>query len=185
MSDRLTDEDDILMLWQSNFGYIDEDIRDRFLDSDIVEELCYFNLDLIQEAMLKGKARLREILDYARSNDYIFSKTTKESVGRIETRLRGGAYLLENRIFAVRKDRKTNEWQAWEFDRIKRDYKRPFFSADENRIINLLDENCRLTFAMAEKFSIETGICCHCGRYLSAKKSVARGMGPVCKKHYH
>ena len=96
-----------------------------------------------------------------------------------------GAYKLGFTIYSVRRDRKTKILQAWLFDSAKGAYRRPFYSKEEHEILSKLTSKHRLTLRMAEKYSLETGMCCHCGRLLTAQKSVNRGMGPVCKTLYN
>jgi hypothetical protein len=42
----------------------------------------------------------------------------------------------------------------------------------------------RLTIEQAETLSLQVGACMICGRDLTVKESVARGIGPVCRKRY-
>lgn len=95
-----------------------------------------------------------------------------------------GAYKLGFTIYSIRRDRKTHILQAWFFDSAKGAYRRPFFSKEEHDILSKLTSKHRLSLKMAEKYSLETGMCCHCGRLLTAQKSVNRGMGPVCRTLY-
>jgi len=184
MSEPLVDAEDILILWQSAYGQLEEELRDEFLNSDIVEELCYFHIDVLQNAILARNLILKDILTYAQVHP---SKSSDKinAVNFVYHEPDIGAYLHDGKIYSVRMDRKSNQIQAWEYNKERKEYRRPFFSADERRILYSLRASARFTLSLAEKYSIETGICCHCGRYLSAKKSVANGMGPVCRKHYH
>ena len=184
MKEPLIEPEDILFLWQSQYGQLDEEMRNDFLESEIVEELCYYEIDLIQNAILAKNLRLKDILTYV----YVHPKLSASQVSRLETeRLipEPGAYIFRGNLCSIRRDRKTDQIQAWIYKSDKKIYERPFFSADEREIIYSLSTRNRLTLQLAQKYSIETGICCHCGRYLSAKKSIANGMGPICKKHYH
>lgn len=178
-----SDPEDILQLWQLQYGVLDEEDRDEFLFSPITEELSNFSLDVIQNAILRGNVSLKHILTFA----YRHSGTYEGPVllSSFTSEIDVGAYALDGKIFSIRKDKQSGNLQAWEYDSVKREYRRPFFSSDERLILGKLDSSKRLTLRMAERYSLETGICCHCGRYLSARKSVSRGMGPVCRKLYH
>jgi hypothetical protein len=96
-----------------------------------------------------------------------------------------GAYKLGHTVYSIRRDKKTRVFQAWFHDQDKKTYRRPFFESDERKILEKLTSADRLTLRMAEKYSLETGMCCHCGRTLTATKSITRGMGPVCRSLYH
>lgn len=184
MTEPLTEAEDILLLWQSLHGPLDEEIREEFLYSEIVEELRYFHINVIHNALLAKNVRLKDILTYAYVHPYVpGEKGVDPSFEYSEPDV--GAHLLEGTLYSVRRDRKTDQIQVWEFNPTKKEYRRPFFSAEEHKILQLLGSGTKLTLRLAQKYSIETGICCHCGRYLSAKKSVASGMGPICKKYYH
>jgi hypothetical protein len=176
-----TDPEDFLYLWQNTFGFLEEDMREKFLFNPIVQEICCYHIDLIQDAILKDNAKIRDILLYVQSHPH---KPRDEKTGAYFG-VEMGAYFFEGKVISVRRDRKSQELRAWEFDKLKGEFRRPFFSSEERRILSSLDINSRLSLTLAQKYSIETGICCHCGRYLSAKKSVVNGMGPICKSHYH
>lgn len=184
MENSKNDPEDILMLWQSEYGPLDEELREEFLHSDLVDELCYFHIDIIQNAILAKNVRLRDILTYAYVHPYK-PELQENDLNSFQSEPEVGAYFYSGKIYSVRRDRKTGTLQAWEFDKSKKEYRRPFFSADERKIIYSLRPSARLTLKTAQKHSIETGICCHCGRYLTAERSVANGMGPVCRRHYH
>lgn len=184
LSEPFSEAEDILLLWQSTYGQLDEELREEFLNSDIVEELCYFHINVIQSAILANNLILKDILTYAQVHPYNSHENTVR-LNSVNQEPDIGAYMHDGKIYSVRINRKLNQIQAWEYDKEKKEYRRPFFSADERRILYSLTPSNRLTLRLAQKYSIETGICCHCGRYLSAKKSVAAGMGPVCRKYYH
>lgn len=180
MSLAMNDPEDVLHLWQQAFGFLEEEQREDFLFDPTVEEICFYHIDLIEDAINKNNARVKDILLYVQSHPH----KPREENGEPYLGADVGAYFFEGKIYSVRRDRKSNNLQAWEFDKVKLEYKRPFFSSDERRILSSLNSNLRLSLALAQKYSIETGLCCHCGRYLTAKKSVANGMGPVCKSYY-
>jgi hypothetical protein len=173
--------EDFLHLWQQTYGHLDEELREAFLFNSVVQEICCYHIDLIQDALSNNNAKLTDILLYVQSHPYIPREEKSPDFNRVEV----GAYLFEGKVFSVRRDRKTGTLNAWEFVHERNEYRRPFFSAEEKRILSLLTTNSRLSLVLALKYSIETGICCHCGRFLTAKKSIANGMGPVCKSYYH
>lgn len=47
-------------------------------------------------------------------------------------------------------------------------------------IIRDLQESYRITIEEAMEFGMETGVCCQCGRLLTASESVKNGIGPIC-----
>jgi hypothetical protein len=57
------------------------------------------------------------------------------------------------------------------------------FIYDAGAIFDLTPAD-RLTLEQAEELSIAVGACMICGRTLTAKQSVARGIGPDCRKKY-
>ena len=175
------DPEDLLHLWQQTYGLLDEEMREDFLFNPIAEEICCYHIDLIQDAILKNNSKLKDILIYVQSHPHV----PREEKDGAYFAVGVGAYYFEGKIFSVRREKKTENLQAWEFDTQKREYRRPFFSSEEQRILSALSIKFRLSLALAQKHSIETGICCHCGRSLTNKKSIANGMGPVCKTYYH
>jgi hypothetical protein len=175
------DPEDFLHLWQQTYGLLDEEMREDFLFNSVAEEICCYHIDLIQDAILKNNSKLKDILLYVQSHPHIPREEKEGTYFAVDV----GAYYFEGRIFSVRRDRKSENLQAWEFDNVKQEYKRPFFSSEERRILSTLNSRFRLSLKLAQKHSIESGICCHCGRLLTAKRSVANGMGPICKSYYH
>ena len=95
-----------------------------------------------------------------------------------------GAYLLEAQIYSIRLGAQSKKWQVWSFDKQMGKYFREPDSRKEKEILNKLQPTDRLTLETAIKYSVQTGVCCHCGRTLTVLKSVAGGIGPICAKRY-
>ena len=92
-----------------------------------------------------------------------------------------GAYLHNETIYSIRQGNESKKWQVWSFDDVDNKYKR------NDTLLPILKEltpDNRLTLEQAIKYSVQTGICCHCGRTLTQLKSVAGGIGPICAKRY-
>jgi hypothetical protein len=206
-------EIELMQVWQSRYGLLLPEYRNNFLESEITAEIIQFPDERIKVAVKKGDASLAGILAQLKTGQspaiathgtttrkkkkskQIATKNVSNSVGVIqqETRFMAsdyylvepGAYKLGHIVYSIRRDKKTRILQAWLFDTQKGSYRRPFFSAEEHEILNKLKPTHRLTLRMAEKYSFDTGMCCHCGRTLTNMKSISRGMGPVCRSHYH
>ena len=171
---------EILYVWEGHFGRLEEPQRENFLKNKIVKSLTEYDINLIQDAVLLDKLVLKEILKYVKENEHQYKKAAVSA--RI---IEPGAYLVAGTIYSIRRDRRAQEWQIWTFDDSQKKYKRMVNKFKENSLLSKISPKSRLTLQKANEISLETGICCHCGRPLSAFKSVARGMGPICKKYYH
>lgn len=93
-----------------------------------------------------------------------------------------GAYLYEGEIYSIRIGNESKKWQVWSYDDNAKKYLR------NDSLLHILKEltpTNRLTLEQAISRSVQTGVCCHCGRTLTLLKSVASGMGAVCAKKYH
>ena len=95
-----------------------------------------------------------------------------------------GAYLLDERVFSIRKGMHTKRLQVYAYDEHTKTYHRVPIKLEQD-VLSRVEPSNRLTLAQAEKYSAHTGKCCHCGRDLTQLKSVAMGMGAVCAKKYH
>ena len=95
-----------------------------------------------------------------------------------------GAYLVEGVIHSIRKGNQSKKWQVWSYDSQAGKYLREFNQVKEDSILQKVQPADRLTLELAIKYSVQTGICCHCGRTLTVLKSVAGGIGPICAKRY-
>lgn len=203
---------EFMQIWQSRFGTLLQEYRDEFIESPITAEIVKYSPGMVKAAVKKGDASLSGILEHLRSGkikpepELLKQKKSAPSVKTLSSReikalgvgmpettsfipsdyylVDPGAYQLGHTIYSIRRDKKSRILQAWLFDSSKGCYRRPFFASEEHEILSKLKPANRLTLKTAEKFSLETGMCCHCGRVLTAKKSISRGMGPVCKSHY-
>jgi hypothetical protein len=96
-----------------------------------------------------------------------------------------GAYLLDGTIYSIRLGNQSKKWQVWSYDNQAGKYLREPMQAKEDLILQNVQPSNRLTLENAIKYSVQTGICCHCGRTLTVLKSVAGGIGPICAKRYN
>jgi hypothetical protein len=96
-----------------------------------------------------------------------------------------GAYLLDGTIYSIRKGTQSKKWQVWSYDKQFGKYLREPNKVKEDSILERVQPTDRLTLENAIKYSVQTGICCHCGRTLTVLKSVAGGIGPICAKRYN
>jgi len=94
-----------------------------------------------------------------------------------------GAYLVDETIFSIRKDKDSKYWQVWSYNAEAEKYLRNDKEVEKN-VLETVEESNRLTLEQAVKYSAQTGLCCHCGRVLTVLKSVAGGIGPICAKKY-
>ena len=92
-----------------------------------------------------------------------------------------GAYLHNGTIYSIRQGQESKKWQVWSYNDIAKKYLR---NDTLQPILKEITPNNRLTLEQAVKYSVQTGICCHCGRTLTVLKSVAGGIGPICAKRY-
>ena len=95
-----------------------------------------------------------------------------------------GAYLLDGVIYSIRQGRESKKWQVWTYSSIESKYAR-LPKDEEVAILKKIQPADRLTLENAIKYSVQTGICCHCGRTLTQLKSVTGGIGPICAKKYN
>jgi len=96
-----------------------------------------------------------------------------------------GAYLLNGTFYSIRKGNQSKKWQVWTYDKNFGKYLREPIQTKEDSILQQLVPTDRLTLETAIKYSVQTGVCCHCGRTLTVLKSVAGGIGPICAKRYN
>ena len=96
-----------------------------------------------------------------------------------------GAYLLNGTVYSIRKGNQSKKWQVWTYDKNFGKYLREPIQTKEDSILQQLVPTDRLTLETAIKYSVQTGVCCHCGRTLTVLKSVAGGIGPICAKRYN
>ena len=171
---------EILYVWEGHFGRLDESQRRQFLRKKEIALLTHYSINLIQDAVLADKLILKDILKYVKDNS---NKTPNPA---LDTKLTSvGAYLFGGIVYSIRRDRKTKDWQVWTFAEKQKKYVRIKQTSRESLLLKRISPKRRLTREMAINYSIETGLCCHCGRTLTASRSVSRGMGPVCAKNYH
>jgi hypothetical protein len=95
-----------------------------------------------------------------------------------------GAYLLDEVIYSIRIGNQSKKWQVWSYNDTYKKYLRETDKAKEDSILQKVQPSNRLTLESAIKYSVQVGICCHCGRTLTVLKSVAGGIGPICAKRY-
>ena len=96
-----------------------------------------------------------------------------------------GAYLVEGVIYSIRKGSQSKMWHVWTYNDSFKKYLRENDKVKEDSILQKVQPSNRLTLETAVKYSVQTGICCHCGRTLTVLKSVAGGIGPICAKRYN
>lgn len=58
------------------------------------------------------------------------------------------------------------------------------FNYDRGLIFRIEKAGQKLDLEFAEEFGRRTGRCCICGRTLTVKASILRGIGPVCAKRF-
>lgn len=93
-----------------------------------------------------------------------------------------GAYLYEGEIYSLRIGVESKKWQVWAYDENAKKYLR---NDSLLPLLKKIQPANRLTLEQAIKRSVQTGVCCHCGRTLTQLKSVAGGIGPICAKRYN
>lgn len=119
-------------------------------------------------------------------------KMSKQQISLLITQLRNaeekkptvtevGAYLYEGVVYSIRKNLNDN-LIVWTYNQEIKKYERNYSAT--KKLLNKITPNHRLTLEEAEKYSAQTGLCCHCGRTLTVLKSIAGGIGPICAKNY-
>jgi hypothetical protein len=96
-----------------------------------------------------------------------------------------GAYLSDGTIYSIRLGKESQKFQVWYHDTTQNKYVREANGFTEKDLLKKLQPTDRLTLELAIKYSAQTGICVHCGRTLTLRKSVVAGMGQVCASKYH
>ena len=93
-----------------------------------------------------------------------------------------GAYLLDGTIYSIRQANESKKWSVWTYSDEVKKYVRNDVATKE--ILKKVEPKDRLTLELAIKYSVQVGICVHCGKILTVLKSVAGGIGPICAKKY-
>jgi len=182
----------ILDIWKSIHGPLPKSIESAFLICEEVQRLSYYSTDIIRQAML---AKANTLIEVVQQIEFLVDREEfvrnsrnwlRENFNHIEKEinLQIGSYQHAGQIYSVRKNPKTSNYQALRLDTKLKKFIKFRHSFDEKEILNTLHPSDRLSLAQAIKISNEWGICCHCGRILTARKSVGKGMGPICEQHY-
>jgi hypothetical protein len=164
----------------------------EFLKSEEVQRLSYFSWEIVKKAINSKAKTLTEVV---REIELLVSRDEFKEKSRMwirenfteteaENQLQLGTYKLLNKIYSVRNDRKSSKYRVLYLDPNLRKYVKLQYQSEEIRILGTLKFDNRLTLAQATKLSNDWGICCHCGRILTATRSVGKGMGPICEQHY-
>jgi hypothetical protein len=142
-------------------------------------------LDTLNHYLLNRKVNSLEQL----SRDDISAIITQLRVAQVKqlpiTITEVGAYLVEGVIYSIRLGNQSKKWQVWSYNKQEGKYLREPIQEKEDSILQSVQPTDRLTLENAIKYSVQTGICCHCGRTLTVLKSVAGGIGPICAKRYN
>jgi hypothetical protein len=93
-----------------------------------------------------------------------------------------GAYLLDGTIYSIRQANESKKWSVWTYSDEVKKYVRN--DVETKEILKKVEPKDRLTLELAIKYSVQVGICVHCGKVLTVLKSVAGGIGPICAKKY-
>jgi hypothetical protein len=183
VNDYLSRPEDIIILWESSFGELIEQHREKIEDSNLMLLLSQYDIVHIIKAINVGEPKFSDILksthQFSLIEPSIHTRQTETAhISQV------GAYELDGEVYSVRKNRNSNSLQVWYFDPSAGKYRRPFHFGAEEALLRKLKPKFRLTLRKAEEFSIQSGFCCHCGRLLIKQSSVIRGLGPICKKYY-
>ena len=184
----------ILGIWKSIHGPLPPGMDGDFLRSEEVQKLSYFYNGPIRQAMSSGAKNLAEVISslekFVSEETYRtnmrawlhdnFKPTNDNQISNLEL----GSYSLSNQIYSIRKGEATERYRVYKLDTNARRFLRLKHRIDEVEIVNKLTATNRLTLARARALSDEWGLCCHCGRILTASKSVGKGMGPICERYY-
>jgi flavodoxin len=194
MSNIQTKPHQILIIWKSIYGPLPASLEIEFLKSEEVQRLSYFSWEIIKKAINSKAKTLTEVvqeIELLVSRDEFKEKSRMwirenftEAEAKAQNQLQPGTYKLLNKIYSVRNDRKSSKHRVLYFDPKLKKYVKLLYKFEETRILETLKFDDRLTLEQAIKLSNEWGICCHCGRILTATRSVGKGMGPICEQHY-
>jgi hypothetical protein len=195
MSNILTRPRQILIIWESIYGPLPPNLETEFLKSEEVQRLSYFSWETVYKAInskAKTLSEVVQVIELIVSRDEFKEKSRMwlrenftETEAETETELQPGAYKLLNKIYSVRKHGKSSKQRVLYFDPNLKKYVKLQYKSEEIRVLKTLKYDHRLTLEQAIKLSNEWGICCHCGRVLTATRSVGKGMGPICEQHYN
>lgn len=136
---------------------------------------------ILLEALVNGNAQSLEKL--SKKDVSILIATLRNTADKKPTITEVGAYLYEDVVYSVRKQYSTGKLVIYTYDEIAKKYLLNYPAT--KKLLSKLEPTHRLTLEQAEKYSANTGICCHCGRTLTVLKSVAGGIGPICSKYYN
>jgi len=192
MSNIQTKPSHILIIWKTIHGSLPPNLEMEFLKSEEVQRLSYFSWEIVKKAINSKAKTLTEVV---REIELLVSRDEFKEKSRMwirenfteteaENQLQLGTYKLLNKIYSVRNDRKSSKYRVLYLDPNLRKYVKLQYQSEEIRILGTLKFDNRLTLAQATKLSNDWGICCHCGRILTATRSVGKGMGPICEQHY-
>lgn len=136
-------------------------------------------LELLTNVLKEQKVNAIEELSKQSVSALINTLLAKEDTPITVTEV--GAYLYEGEIYSLRVGVESKKWQVWSYDENAKKYLR---NDSLLPLLKKIQPSHRLTLEQAIKRSVQTGVCCHCGRTLTQLKSVAGGIGPICAKRY-
>lgn len=153
------------------------------------EKQVSFAMSLV-DSKEKGMEILTNSLQLSKVSS--LDKMSKQQISLLITQLRNaeekkptvtdvGAYLYEGVVYSIRKNQ-YDKLIVWTYNEEIKKYERNYTAT--KKLLNKITPNHRLTLEEAEKYSAQTGLCCHCGRTLTVMKSIAGGIGPICAKQY-
>ena len=182
----------ILAIWKFIHGPLPRNLEADFLNSDEVQRLSYFSWEVVRRAINSQTKTLTDViqqLELLVDRDEYKEKSRawiRENSWEIEQEvdLQPGTYQFLEKIYSVRTNKKSRKQSVLLLDSKRRKFVKLDYESDENRILRTLTAENRLTLAQATKLSNEWGVCCHCGRILTATRSVGKGMGPICEQYY-
>ena len=182
----------ILAIWKFIHGPLPRNLEADFLNSDEVQRLSYFSWEVVRRAINSQTKTLTDViqqLELLVDRDEYKEKSRawiRENSWEIEQEvdLQPGTYQFLEKIYSVRTNKKSRKQSVLLLDSKRRKFVKLDYESDENRILRTLTAENRLTLAQATKLSNEWGVCCHCGRILTATRSVGNGMGPICEQYY-
>ena len=182
----------ILAIWKFIHGPLPRNLEADFLNSDEVQRLSYFSWEVVRRAINSQTKTLTDVIqqlellvdrDEYKEKSRAWIRANSWEIEQ-EVDLQPGTYQFLEKIYSVRTNKKSRKQSVLLLDSKRRKFVKLDYESDENRILRTLTAENRLTLAQATKLSNEWGVCCHCGRILTATRSVGKGMGPICEQYY-
>lgn len=169
-----------LLLLPDKVGYVDYASEKQVSFAQSLVESKENGLEVLTDLLQKNNVLSLDKLDKQQVS--LLITTLKNSGDKKPTIVDVGAYLYEGVVYSIRKNQTSGRFVIYTFNDMSKKYQADYSAT--KKLLSKIQPSHRLSLEEAEKYSAHTGLCCHCGRNLTALKSVASGIGQVCAKYY-